>query len=174
MNWMGPEFADYRKSQVQMGGDWEIIAKDIIESQYDVDVIHDEMDLTNYRQDGLDNHPDNFDLMIGSTIIEVKSREFEFPESQYEFPFPTIFIDGKKGWDRKVEAKKEPDFVLFISRVNKKIFTIDVKEKRDKFRVEPSSDRRYGITDEPTYSISRIHLMSLDDMMTKIKESGND
>ncbi len=77
------------------------------------------------------------DLIANDRILEVKGRNLEF-DHVANYPYPTIFVEGKPGFDSKVRT---PDFYVNVSNVTGSIIALDVDATRDSWTVEPVRDR---------------------------------
>lgn len=82
------------------------------------------------------------DMIANGKIIEVKGRRFYFQDVK-SFPYPTIFVESKGGFDKK---DRKPDFYVNISHKTGKIIALDVKETEAKWVVSKEWDRDRGFS----------------------------
>ena len=67
---------------------------------------------------------DSRDLTVNGKIVEIKSRDYTFT-SQDDFPFPTILIETKSGYEGK---KTKPVMYVNVCQHNGAMCALDVKK----------------------------------------------
>lgn len=76
------------------------------------------------------------DLLVDGNIIEVKSRNLEF-SCNSDFPFETVFIDTRQGYDAKTD---KPVLYVCVSQKTGAIITLDVGKSFKHWKVERTWD----------------------------------
>ena len=76
------------------------------------------------------------DLIVNGNVIEVKSRNQEFSCAD-DFPFDTLFIDTKDGFDRKVD---KPTLYVCVSQKTGGMCALNVHDTKKHWQVEKTWD----------------------------------
>lgn len=76
------------------------------------------------------------DLIAGGKLIEVKSRNVEFTSAD-DFPYDTLFIDTKDGFDKK---KDKPEMYVCVSQITGAACALDVSKTKDLWEVTRTWD----------------------------------
>lgn len=77
------------------------------------------------------------DLTVNGKIVEVKSRNYKFT-SQDDFPFPTILIETKSGFEGK---KDRPVMYVSVCQQNGAMCALDVKKTYNQWSAVKIYDR---------------------------------
>jgi len=75
-------------------------------------------------KDKKEEYADSKDLTVNGHVIEIKSRNYEFT-SHLDFPYPTILIDTKAGFEAK---KTKPVMFVNVCQLNGAMCALDVKK----------------------------------------------
>ena len=126
------------KRELEKGHKWEMeVGQFFVELGYDVTL--PEPPVAGKRGDFVDQK----DLVVVGHIIEVKSRGQKFT-SHADFPFETIFIDTKQGFDAKAE---KPSLYICVSQKTGGMCALDVAKSFKHWQVERTFDqvRKIGL-----------------------------
>ena len=155
------------KRELFKGLEWEKWLAEQMEAQgFDVDLQH-----LPFRKTFADskNFMDQQDLKVGKKDIkmfhlECKSRNIKF-NSPKDYPFPTIIVDTKYGWDNK---KSMPVGIVIISTITKKCIVVPTST-RTFWKTEKFHDRIRDI-DDVNYIVDKKYARTFDELIAKMKE----
>lgn len=82
------------------------------------------------------------DIMANDKILEVKGRNVKFTSVE-DFPYPTIFVEGTGGFDKK---ERKPDFYINVSHQTGDIIALDVAETESKWTKQQVRDNARGFS----------------------------
>jgi len=104
------------------------------------------------------------DLIANDKVLEVKGRNYNFT-GVGDFPYPTLFVEGTDGFDKKVNV---PEFYVNVSNKTGAIIALDVAATRDSWTVEQVTDRQRRYT-YPMYVSRTDQWIDWDDFIARLK-----
>lgn len=126
------------KAELAKGRKWEAaVGKRFRELGCDVAAEYHEFNLTGEEAAKSDEVANTVDLWVNGHIVEVKSRNNNFTCAA-DFPYPTIAIDTKSGFDRK---RRKPVVYVCVSQKTGCMTALDVKETHQHWEEFKGFDR---------------------------------
>lgn len=110
---------------------------------------------------------DAVDLYVNGLIIEVKSRAYKFTCAD-DFPYDTIAIDTKSGFDAKTD---KPAVYICISQITGDWTALDVEKTREHWVVSKRFDRKRGIP-VVSYDCHKRHWGDVEETLLGLKDEG--
>ena len=112
--------------------------------------------------DEIAEYADELDVVIEASdgrrfIVESKSRDLIFGELPGSYPWPTAFVDTKKGFDQKTT---KPDAVVLVSTRTDAMLVIAVQRTIARWTVEHKRDHKRQIWDD-WYMVPKMDLSQM-------------
>jgi len=126
------------RSELAKGRKWEAeVGKRFVELGCNVTAEQYEFDMTGEEAAKSDEVANTVDLWVNGHIVEVKSRAHGFNSAE-DFPYPTIAIDTKSGFDRK---RDKPVVYVCVSQKTGCMTGLDVQKTREHWEEFKGWDR---------------------------------
>ena len=125
------------QQELAKGKKWEaIVAQELEAAGFNVTIPNCELDSIECDAERRKAAANSVDMYVDGRIIEVKSRNYRFTCAD-DFPFETIAVDTKDGFDRKAD---KPVVYICVSQHTGDMIALDVEKTREHWVVSKRFD----------------------------------